>query len=68
MPGQTDNSDNVQRFTLTGADSSDWIPTEGSMRRAPKRKTRYAMLHIATANLRMAAWGVSVKPGLDGYR
>jgi hypothetical protein len=25
------------------------------------------MLHIAIANLQVAAWGVSVKPGLDGY-
>jgi hypothetical protein len=36
--------DNVQRFTLTTADSIDGIPTEGSVRRAGKRKTLYVML------------------------
>jgi hypothetical protein len=30
------------------------------------RRILNATLRIAVANLRMAAWGVSVKPGLDG--
>jgi hypothetical protein len=45
--------DNVQRFTLTGADSSDGIHTEGSVRRAGKRKTLYV---ITLSNTREIRW------------